>query len=190
MSMTSTPARAGTAEAGLARRAALVALGAALIAASAYVRVPMWPVPMTMQTFAVMMLGAAYGPVLAGASVVAYLALGAAGFGVFAGGHGGAAYLVGPTGGYLVGFLFATLAVGALTRRGWGRTIAGMAGALLIGNIALYACGLGWLSYLFAGEKGFGWALHMGLVIFLPGDLLKLALGALLVPTLHKAFAR
>ena len=109
---------------------------------------------------------------------------------MFAGGGGGAAYLAGPTGGYLVGFLFAAMAVGALARRGWDRSFLGMGGALLIGNVALYACGLGWLSYLFAAEKGFGWVLHMGLAIFLPGDVLKLALGALLVPTLHKAFVR
>jgi biotin transport system substrate-specific component len=193
MSMTSIPARERAAESGgarFARRAALVALGVALITASAHVRIPMWPVPVTMQTFAVMMIGAAYGPALAGATVAAYLALGAAGVAVFAGGVGGAIYLTGPTAGYLVGFLFAALSVGALTRRGWDRTVVGMGGALLIGNIALYLCGLGWLSYLFAAEKGIGWVLHMGLFVFLPGDLLKLALGALLVPALRKAFSR
>ena len=190
MSMSSFAVRVGPAEARLARRAGLAALGAALLVGSAYLRVPMWPAPMTMQTFVVMLLGAAYEPSLAGASVAVYLALGAAGYGVFAGGVGGAAYLTGPTGGYLAGFLLAALAIGALMRRGWDRTLLGGIGALLIGNVVLYACGLGWLSWLFAAEKGFGWVLEKGLIVFLPGDLLKLALAALLAPRLRRVFAR
>ena len=121
------------------KQAALVALGVLAIAIAAKVRVPMWPVPITMQTFAMLTLGAAFGARLGLLTVVAYLALGAAGLAVFTGEGAGLAYMAGPTGGYLVGFAVAAWAVGALARRGWSRSVAGMVGALLIGNAIIYA---------------------------------------------------
>jgi biotin transport system substrate-specific component len=150
----------------------------------------MWPVPVTMQTFAVLLIGAAYGARLSLVTILGYLALGASGVLVFAGDQAGLAYMAGPTGGYLVGFAVAAALMGALARRGWDRTVAGMAGAMLLGNAVIYALGLGWMAVLFAGSKGFGWVVQMGMVNFLPGDLLKLALAAMLMPLLWRATNR
>ena len=107
---------------GLLRLALLAIAGSALMAVSAKIQVPMWPVPMTMQTFAVLVIGMAYGARLAGATLLLYLAEGAVGFPVFASG-GGIAYMAGPTGGYLVGFLIAAVMVGWLAERGWDRNV-------------------------------------------------------------------
>jgi biotin transport system substrate-specific component len=169
---------------------ALVALGIGALILSAHIRVPMWPVPVTMQTFAVLLIGAAYGARLSLVTILGYLALGASGVLVFAGDQAGLAYMAGPTGGYLVGFAVAAALMGALARRGWDRTVAGMAGAMLLGNAVIYALGLGWMAVLFAGSKGFAWVVQMGMVNFLPGDLLKLALAAMLMPLLWRATKR
>jgi biotin transport system substrate-specific component len=96
----------------------LAVIGSILLTISAKIQVPFWPVPMTMQTLVVLVLGVAYGWRLAGATVLLYLAQGALSLPVFAGG-GGLAYMSGPTGGYLVGFLLAAVAVGWLAERGW-----------------------------------------------------------------------
>lgn len=160
----------------------LVILGIAALTIAAKIRVPMWPVPITMQTFAVLVIGAAYGPRLGVATLLAYLALGAAGFAVFSGESGGLAYMTGPTGGYLVGFAVAAGVMGWLAARGWDRTVWSMAGALLIGNAIIYAFGLPWMAWLFAAEKGMGWVLQWGMTNFLLGDALKLCLAALVLP--------
>ena len=170
----------------IAKQVALVALGVAALTLAAKIRVPMWPVPVTMQTFAVLTLGAVYGARLGLVTLLAYLALGLAGVAVFTGEGTGFAYMAGPTGGYLVGFALAAAAVGALARRGWDRSVAGMVGALLIGNAVIYAVGLPWMAWLFAAEHGMAWVLQYGMLNFLPGDLLKLALAALLVPALWR----
>jgi biotin transport system substrate-specific component len=98
----------------------LAVLGALLLTVAAYIKVPFWPVPLTMQTFVVLVVGAAYGARLGAATVTLYLAEGAAGLPVFAGG-GGLAYMAGPTGGYLVGFLAAAAVIGWLAERGFDR---------------------------------------------------------------------
>ena len=103
------------------RAIVLAVIGSILLTLSAKIQVPFWPVPMTMQTFVVLVLGVAYGWRLAGATVLLYLAQGALGLPVFAAG-GGLAYMAGPTGGYLVGFLLAAVAVGWLAERGWARS--------------------------------------------------------------------
>jgi biotin transport system substrate-specific component len=99
------------------RAIVLAVIGSILLTISAKIQVPFWPVPMTIQTFVVLVLGVAYGWRLAGATVLLYLAQGALGLPVFAAG-GGLAYMAGPTGGYLVGFLLAALVVGWLAERG------------------------------------------------------------------------
>lgn len=173
----------------LVKQVALVALGVAALAIAAKIRVPMWPVPITMQTFAVLTIGAAYGARLGGVTLLAYLALGALGMNVFTGtgeGASGLAYMAGPTGGYLLGFLVAAVAMGGLAQRGWDRSVATMAGALLIGNAIIYAFGLPWMAYLFAAEKGMAWVLQWGMTNFLLGDALKLVLAALLIPAAWK----
>ncbi|SMF56690.1 biotin transport system substrate-specific component [Tistlia consotensis] len=169
----------------LLRAALLAVLGSALLAISARVQVPFWPVPMTLQTGVVLLLGAALGGRLAVATVLLYLAEGALGLPVFAGG-GGPAYLAGPTGGYLAGFLVAAAAVGSLVERGWSRSLASSALAMILGDVLIFACGLAWLSSLIGLDK----AIAAGLLPFLAGEALKIALAAALLPAAWKLLAR
>lgn len=172
------------------RKVALVAFGIGALVLASKIRVPMWPVPVTMQTFAVLVLGAAYGVRLSMLTALGWMALGAAGVAVFAGENAGIAYVTGPTGGYLAGFVAAMALMGVLARRGWDRGWLGMAGAMVLGNAVIYAFGLTWMAYLFAAEKGMGWVLQFGMVNFLPGDALKLALAALVMPLAWRALRR
>lgn len=180
-----------------AKRAALVALGVIAMAIAAKAKIPFWPVPMTLQTLVVLSVGAAYGPRLGLATMLAYLAVGALGADVFTNSSAdlsGIAYMLGGTGGYLVGFALATVVLGVLARRGWDRSIVWMALAMLIGSVAIYAPGLAWLGHLHLGaelESGaiVGWAtiLDWGLWPFLAADALKLAAAALLFPLAWRA---
>lgn len=168
------------------KQIALVILGVAALTIAAKIRIPMWPVPVTMQTFAVLTIGAAYGMRLGLVTLLAYLAVGAAGAAVFSGDGTGLTYMAGPTGGYLVGFAAAAGTMGWLAGRGWDRSFVSMAAALLIGNAIIYAFGLPWMAYLFLAEKGGAWVLQWGITAFLVGDAIKLALAALLVPAVWK----
>ncbi|MEM9762624.1 MAG: biotin transporter BioY, partial [Pseudomonadota bacterium] len=136
------PAAAGGTDAGLwARRALFVALGIAVLVLAAKIRVPFWPVPMTMQTFVVLSIGAAYGARLGGVTLLGYLAIGALGFDVFTSSSAenyGLAYMMGGTGGYLVGFMLAALALGTLARRGWDRHPMQMGVAMAIGQVLIF----------------------------------------------------
>ncbi|QMU57445.1 MAG: biotin transporter BioY [Boseongicola sp.] len=168
------------------KQIALVILGVAVLAIAAKIRIPVWPVPMTMGTFAVLTIGAAYGPRLGLGTILAYLAVGALGFNVFAGSdaeNNGLVYMMGGTGGYLVGYALAAMALGYLATRGWDRTMGWMALALLIGNVIIYVPGLLWLGQLYGWDKPI---LEWGLTPFIAGDVLKLALAALLVPAVWK----
>jgi len=159
----------------------LAVLGSLALWLSAKIQVPMWPVPMTMQTFAVLVIGMAFGARLGGATVVLYLAEGAVGLPVFAGTPEkgiGLAYLMGPTGGYLVGFAVAAFVVGLLARRGWDRSLPLTTLAMLAGTAIIFILGLAWLSTLI----GFAKAIEVGLVPFLFGAAIKIALAALLLP--------
>ncbi len=174
----------------LLKQAFLVLAGIAVLAISAKIKVPMWPVPITMGTFAVLSIGAAYGVRLGLATILGYMLIGALGFDVFAGSSAEAAgltYMMGSTGGYLVGYVLATVALGALAARGWDRSFGRMALALLIGNALIYLPGLAWLGHLFGWDKPI---LEWGLTPFLIGDAIKLALAALLLPGLWKLVAR
>ena len=173
-----------------ARQVLLVAAGILAMVLAAKAKVPMWPVPMTLQTLAVLLIGTTYGARLGLATLAGYVALGAAGLAVFAGDHAGLAYLAGPTGGYLVGFAAAAGLMGALARRGLDRSAAGMAGMMLAGMAVIYAFGLGWMAVLFGADKGLGWVLQYGMLNFLAGDLIKLAIAALLVPGMWKLTRR
>lgn len=168
------------------KQAALVIGGILLLAVAAKIKVPMWPVPVTMGTFAVLAIGAAYGARLGLATIIGYMALGALGFDVFAGSSAeqyGITYMMGGTGGYLVGYVMATVALGWLARRGWDRSVLWMAAAMVVGNALIYAPGLYWLGALYGWDKPI---LDWGLTPFLVGDVLKLALAALLLPALWK----
>lgn len=172
------------------KQAALVVFGVLMLAVAAKIKVPMWPVPITMGTFAVLTLGAAYGPALGLVTMASYLVVGALGFDVFAGSSAekfGLTYMMGGTGGYLVGYLMATLALGALARRGWDRSFVWMAVAMLIGNALIYVPGLLWLGQLYGWDKPI---LQWGLTPFLIGDALKLALAALVLPAAWKFVGR
>lgn len=169
------------------KQAALVVLGIAVLAIAAKIKVPMWPVPITMGTFAVLTLGAAYGPRLGMVTILGYMLIGALGFDVFASSSAetnGLTYMMGGTGGYLVGYVLATLALGTLARRGWDRSFVWMAAAMLIGNVLIYVPGLIWLGQLFGWDQPI---LTWGLTPFLVGDALKLALAAGLLPLIWKA---
>lgn len=172
------------------RAVALVVLGTAFLTLSAKIKVPFWPVPMTMQTFAVMALAAAYGMRLGGATVLAYLAEGAAGLPVFTGTPEqgiGLAYMMGPTGGYLVGFLLAALLVGWFADRGWSRSVWKLGAVMLLANVVLFAPGLLWLGQVIGWDKP---VLALGLYPFVLGGIAKTALAAALVPALWTVVGR
>jgi len=174
----------------LLRNAILAVLGSALLWASAKVQIPFYPVPMTMQTFIVLALGMTYGWRLGAATVLLYLAEGAAGLPVFAGTPEkglGLAYMFGPTGGYLIGFVLAAAVCGWLAERGWDRSVIKTAAAMAIGNLVIYVPGLLWLGTLVGWDKP---VLAWGLTPFLLADLTKLALAAALFPALWKLLRR
>ncbi len=163
---------------GLRRSVALVAVGAALISVLAQLRVPLWPVPVTGQTFGVLLVGAALGSRLGAVTTLTYLAWGVLGLPVFAGGTAGAAALFGPTGGYLLGFVIAAYVVGWLSEKGWNRHILTTAAAMLIGTVLLFVPGLVWLSRF----VGWGQVLELGLYPFALGAFIKVTLAALALP--------
>ena len=179
------PSRGAAASLRGLRLAVLVAAGTALMALSAKVQVLMWPVPMTMQTFAVLVIGMAYGWRLGGVTLLAYLAEGAAGLPVFASGAG-VAYFYGPTGGYLVGFVVAAMLVGWLGERGWDRSVVPTLVAMTLGTAVIFGLGVGWLSTI----VGFDKAVAAGLVPFLLGAAFKIALAAAVLPVAWRLLGR
>ena len=175
-----------------AKRALAVALGVATMAVLAKVKVPLWPspVPITMQTFGVLLIGAGYGARLGLATMAVYLAVGAIGYDVFTSSsaeNAGLAYMLGGTGGYLFGYLLAVLALGAVARRGWDRGVLAMAGGMLLASLLIYLPGVLWLrQFAESWAQTFAW----GVTPFLIGDAMKLALAALLVPTAWRLLGR
>lgn len=161
----------------LLRNALLVLAGTVLIALSARIQVPMWPVPMTMQSLVVLLIGMSFGARLAGVTLLTYLAQGALGLPVFASG-GGIAYLMGPTAGYLYGFAAAAVVTGWLADRGWTTGFLRAFAAAVAGGVAIHALGAGWLTQF----VGFDRAMALGVMPFVTGDLVKCALAALLLP--------
>ena len=159
--------------------AALILGGALLIGLCAQIAVG-WPVPFTGQTFAVLLTGALLGGRRAVLSVLTYLAAGMVGLPVFSMGRSGFAMLLGPTGGYLVGFVAAAYITGVLAEKGWDRRVGTTILAMVLGNIAIYAFGLGWLCWLMGVDRT---VLAVGLYPFVVGDCLKITLAALILPT-------
>jgi len=169
-------------------RYALLALaGSALITLCTQISLPLFPVPMTLQTFAVFLIGLTYGWRLGGITVALYLLEGALGLPVFSGGKGGMLVFMGPTAGYLVGFLLAATACGWFAERGFDRSYFKLLVALLLGNVLLYVPGLLWLGTLIGWDKP---VLEYGLYPFISGDLLKIAMAVLLLPTAWKVVNR
>ena len=167
------------------KQVAMVVLGVIALTAMAKAQVylPGNPVPITLGTLGVLSIGAAYGVRLGLITILSYMALGAAGVTVFAGEKAGLIYMMGGTGGYLVGYVLATAALGLAARAGWDRNVGLMALAMLIGNALIYVPGLIWLNGF---AESWSQTLAWGLTPFLIGDALKLALAALLLPALWK----
>ncbi len=163
--------------------ALLAVAGTMVLTFAAKTQVPFWPVPMTLQTLAVFAIGAAYGMRLGVATLVLYLAQGAMGFPVFAGTPEkgiGLAYMAGPTGGYLLGFVVMAAIAGWAADRGWSRNPLKLGAAMLVGESIMLVLGALWIGYLFGAEKMIAW----GIGPFIVTDLVKLALAAMLVPAL------
>ena len=163
------------------RIVALVIAGAALLTLSAKVNIPFYPVPMTMQTFAVLVIGMAFGPALAIGTVGLYLMLGALGLPVFSGTPErgiGWAYMAGPTGGYLLGFIVASGIVGGLAQRGYDRSFAMTLASMTLGMLVIYIFGFVWLAGLIGVEK----AWTFGVQPFLIADVFKILLAAIVLP--------
>jgi biotin transport system substrate-specific component len=164
----------------------LVVLGTVLLAISAQIQVPFWPVPMTMQTFMVLIIGATYGWRLGAATMIAYILEGVVGLPVFAQFSAGAHVMVGPTAGYLVGFVAAALVTGYLAERGFGRNLATAAVSFILGTIVIFALGLAYLASLI-GVEG---AITHGLMPFILSEPTKVALATLLLPGCWKLVRR
>ena len=159
----------------------LALFGTLLLAISSKVQVPFWPVPMTMQTFVIFLIGMTYGVRLSFATVALYLFEGAAGLPVFASG-GGIAYLIGPTAGYLYGMLFASAVISYLANLGFSKTYFKAAFSLVIGSIIIFSFGIIYLGSIIGYQK----AIAAGLLPFIPSELFKIALAVTLIPTIQK----
>ncbi|WP_417587158.1 biotin transporter BioY [Pararhodobacter oceanensis] len=160
-------------------KAMIVAAGSVLIALGAQISVPMLPVPMTLQTLAVVLVGLTAGSRLGAGAVLAYLAEGAMGLPVFAGGGAGFAWLMGPTAGFLFGFVALAFAAGLLAERGVARGFIGTFIGVAVISALLYVPGVLWLTAI--TPLSFGGAAQAGMVPFLLGDVVKAAVAALIV---------
>ena len=165
----------------------LVAAGAALVALGARLTIllPFTQVPITGQTFAVLLVGAALGSRRGAASMMTYLTAAVAGLPIFSSGACCLPWLLGPTGGYLMSYPFAAWITGRLAERGWDRRFGTATLAMLAGTAVIYAFGVTWLSTFVGWER----TLYAGLVPFLPGDAVKLLLAAVLLPVAWKIIA-
>lgn len=170
---------------GLVRDVVLVVGAAALTGVAAQIAIPLWPVPVTLQTLTVLLAGAALGPLRGGLSMGLYLVAGAAGVPWFAEQNSGLGFV---TLGYVVGFVVAATLVGWLARRGADRTFRGTIGAMVAGNLVIYAIGVPYLAL--ALGIGLVEAIGLGMTPFLIGDALKILLAAGLLPAAWRLAGR
>jgi biotin transport system substrate-specific component len=175
---------------GILADAVLVAAGAALVALCAQweIHLGFTPVPLTAQTFAVLLVGASLGAVRGGASLLLYFAVGLVGAPVFAGSEGGWEWVEGATGGYLAGFIVAAAATGYLAERRWDRRFSSALAAMLMGSVVIYVFGLPWLAHV--ADYGWEQTFEAGLYPFVVGDLLKLYLAGALLPAVWRLVER
>ena len=164
------------------RTATLIFVGTGLLALSAHIQIPFWPVKLSLQTFVVLAIGVAYGSRLGGATTLGYLIEGALGLPVFQSGAG-IAYMMGPTGGFLLGFVLAAVIIGYCTERGMLNRFPTAIAALLLAEAAIYIPGVAWLAAIFGPAKG----IAFGLTPFLTGEALKVGLVLTLVPSIRRA---
>jgi biotin transport system substrate-specific component len=176
------PIRVGESLSSRARHIVLIFTGALLIYLTALISLPVpgSPVPVTGQTFGVLLVGGALGFRRGLAAVLLYVLLGAVGLPVFAEGKDGLQVILGATGGYLIGFILAGSLIGRLAELGWDRNLLGALGAMVIGNALIYAIGLPWLAVVAGYSPGL--TIEKGLLPFVFGDALKLVLAAVLFP--------
>lgn len=176
------PIRVGERLSSRARHVALILAGALLIYLSALVVIPIPgnPVPITGQTFGVLLVGGALGFRRGLTAVLLYLVLGVVGLPFFAEGKSGLTIVFGASGGYLLGFIVAGALVGRLAELGWDRHLAGAVGAMAIGNALIYVVGLPWLAFVTHSDAPK--AVQLGLLPFILGDVLKLVLAAIVFP--------
>jgi biotin transport system substrate-specific component len=160
---------------------ALILFGTLLLAVSSKIQVPFWPVPMTMQTFIVFIIGMSYGWKLAFSTLIAYLVEGALGLSVFAKG-GGLLYLMGPTAGYLYGMTIAAGVIGFLAERGYNKSYIKSLISLMIGTIIIFVLGVGYLGSVIGYDK----ALAGGLYPFIPSEFFKIGLAVILIPSITR----
>ena len=172
-------------EEGIENNIALVVIGTLFLAISSKIQVPFWPVPMTMQTFIVFIIGMAYGWRLAFFTLVAYLVEGAVGLPVFAKG-GGLLYLMGPTAGYLYGMTIAAGVLGYFAELGYNKSYIKCFIALMIGTIIIFVLGVGYLGSVIGYDK----ALAGGLYPFIPSEFFKIGLAVVLIPSITKYINR
>ena len=171
------------------RMAVLAIAGAALLTLAAKIRVPFYPVPMTLQTLVVPLIACAYGSRLGAATILLYIAEGMAGLPVFTNTPpqvASPAYLLGPTGGYLIGWVGAAFLVGWLAERGYGRTLPRLMAVIFTGSIVTFLCGVSWLAFfasMSSGATGIGLmaAIETGYIRFALGDIVKVTLAASIV---------
>jgi biotin transport system substrate-specific component len=165
---------------------AQIASGAVLTAYAAQLVIPMWPVPVTAQTFAVLLVGSVLGATRGAISLITYFSLGAVGLPVFS---AATSLSFGPTFGYLLGFVAAASVVGWLSERGWHKSVSGVIGSFAIANAVIYLFGLPWLAFAL-GNLGVANDITAvataGLVPFIAGDVLKMILAAALLPLAWK----
>jgi biotin transport system substrate-specific component len=168
----------------------LVVAGAGLVALAAQVSIPLpfTPVPITGQTFAVVLVGASLGAVRGSASLSLYLAAGLVGAPVYADGRHGWEVVSGATGGYLIGFVAAAWLTGLLAERRWDRRFSSAVAAMLTGNVVIYLIGLPWLAVVL--DTGLERTLDLGLYPFVAGDVLKLYLAGALLPAAWRIVER
>jgi len=171
----------------------LVLAGTSLVAVLAQLAIPMWPVPITMQTFGVLLVGTVLGPLRGAISLALYLALGVVGLPIFSEGKSGSLFAL-TSGGYIIGFVLAALVVGWLAKREWDRKVLGTIVSFLAGTVVIYLVGLPWLYFslqnlgpaVWHGALGYGSVLAAtigaGLVPFLIGDALKAVVAGILLP--------
>jgi biotin transport system substrate-specific component len=176
------PIRVGERLSSRARHVALILAGALLIYLTALISIPVpgSPVPVTGQTFGVLLVGGALGFKRGLAAVALYVLLGLVGLPFFAEGKGGLQVILGASGGYLIGFVIAGSLIGRLAELGWDRNLLGAVGAMLIGNVLIYVIGLPWLAVVTGWDASK--TLKLGLEPFIVGDVLKLVLAAIVFP--------
>jgi biotin transport system substrate-specific component len=168
----------------------LVLAGTGLVAAAAQisVKLPFTPVPVTGQTFAVVLVGASLGSLRGAASLMLYLWLGVAGAPIYAHHDSGWNVITSASGGYIVGFVLAAAVTGLLAERGWDRRFSSSVGAMLTGNVIIYLVGLPWLAVVL--NTNLEKTLEYGLYPFVPGDIFKLYVAAGILPTAWRLVAR